>query len=170
MKAKESENEFVERHFKNVQDLYKKNGLTMKTEKTMKLTGKCKDDFEKWAMINATFIYDYAIENDDKTGIPTDEGRYFHYQDIDDFPNSFKFGVYVDFARERNLIVKVNYNAVSDNYYILIIEKNTVNMPESTHGNYHVHYNGSCSNEYIEDEPEAQTASIKKFDKIYNQR
>jgi len=62
----------------------------------MELTGKCKELFEKWLAMDEAF-FDFAIENDDDTGIPTYEGRYFHYVEFDYFPESMKFGVYVDF-------------------------------------------------------------------------
>ena len=121
----------------------------------MKLTGKCKEDFEKWALLNAEYIFDYAIENDDKTGIPTYEGRYFHYQDIDDLPKSMQYGVYVDFFDSVGIKISVNFtheNFRFDGWWFTILTNNDeIDKPFDTR-------------------QEARTKAIEKANDIYNER
>lgn len=128
----------------------------------MELTGKCKDAFYKWSLKNAQFIYDYAIENDDKTGIPSYEGTYFHFQDIDDYPESMKYGVYVDFFLANDIIVDIqpvlDYN--EDTYtkvlfYILNVTKL----------NFTPTFDNSVE---IETLSESRKQAIKKANEIFN--
>lgn len=73
----------------------------------MKLTDNCEKDFEKWLHENNHESYNYAIENNDDTGIPTYEGRYFHFQDIYNFPFSMQYGVLVDFFDSVEIYITI---------------------------------------------------------------
>ena len=121
----------------------------------MELTGKALTDFDKWALLQDG-LFDYAIENDDDKGIPTYEGRYFHYVHIHDMPLSMRYGVYVDFFDDFGMQIYVKPTSSIDNPWSVYID------------NFGQH----ILTEYIDcfTRPEARTEAIKQANQIYNKQ
>lgn len=117
----------------------------------MELTKKCKADFEKWFLLKE--YEDYYIENDNKTGVPTYEGRYMHYQGIEDFPDSMKYSVYVDFFDSKSLTIFIDFYHVKQFKYSI--------------WNYYVNVDGFQG--YLT-RKEARTEAIKKANTLYNKK
>ena len=126
----------------------------------MKLTGKCLEDFEKWfKKFDGIELFDLSVD--------IQYGAYISVEDVwDNLPDSFKYGVYVDFALSKNYVLDIHpvlkydeekYTSVQE-WVAYVIELNKA-----------VDLN---NDEAIECKtlPEAQKETIKKFDKIYNQR
>ena len=104
----------------------------------MKLTGKAKQEFEKWFL----------------KGMRTDEG-YDQYvmRSFSSKAESMKWGVYVDFADSLNNRVDIICRIC-----ILIME---------TQKGFAYTINGSVSDTF-KTRPEARTAAIEKFNEIFN--
>ena len=82
----------------------------------MELTGKCKEEFEKWFCLNDNVNEDYYVDADNKFT----EFRCIHFTE---FPQSMQYGVLVDFfdsvGIEINLLKSglINYYKIDDISY-----------------------------------------------------
>jgi hypothetical protein len=110
----------------------------------MKLTEKCKVDFEKW--FNATEISDLIIGT--VYHYYGDEDVYF-YDAFNNLPPSAKYGVYVDFFDSVGVSVEIMPLDCGISYYWLIND-NEMNDGET------------------DTRPEARTEAIEKANEIYN--
>lgn len=104
----------------------------------MKLTSKCKKEFEKW--LSKTKWKDTASKNN-------------FYLAFNDLPDSMQWGVYVDFFDFKNIIIEIEadyYDGWNFGAIITDIEGDYILVPmESTR-------------------VKARTAAIEKANKIYN--
>jgi hypothetical protein len=113
----------------------------------MKLTGKCLEDFNEWfKKYDGIELFDLSVD--------IQYGAYISVEDVwDNLPDSFKYGVYVDFFLENEM-------------YLMIRQK------EHLYSIY-IDWNGHhLLTEYIDCSTlsEARTEAIKKAVEIYNQR
>ena len=103
----------------------------------MKLQGKAKEDFEKWYSENRPTI-EFTINEDGET-----EEYKIWINQFYEHPNSMKYGVFVDFFRERLKF--------SEFYIFMGVYLKMINDPTFTPN-------------------EARTAAIEKANEIYNER
>ena len=68
----------------------------------MELTGKCKDDFEEWFLLN--------------NGLISLSETYL--EEFNEYPENMKIGVYVDFFDENKIHLDVVKSLFSDNLYL----------------------------------------------------
>ena len=106
----------------------------------MKLTEKCKIDFEKWFCLNDNVNEDYYVDSATKFI----EYRCIHFTEL---PPSMKYGVYVDFF---DTITKTNSNWTMGEEIV-----------------YDVYYNFEYEGMSIK---EAREQAILKANEIYNER
>jgi hypothetical protein len=111
----------------------------------MKLTGKCKQDFQNW-YFNQEIFDDYYISYVPKKGM-LDE---FKCIDFKELPKSMQYGVYVDFFDS----VGINIEITNDNKHIKTFWVD-VNAKET-------------DDIELNSRSEARTAAIKKANEIYN--
>ena len=110
----------------------------------MKLTGKCKEDFEKWYIkqgLNFNVVTD--VEGNKDT-------YYFPISYFNDYPKSMQYGVYVDFFDS----VGINIEITNDNKHIKTFWVD-VNAKET-------------DDIELNSRSEARTAAIEKANEIYN--
>jgi hypothetical protein len=105
----------------------------------MKLTGKCKEDFEKW--------YKKYIKSNSEKLISNTDVNYFSL-----LTNSMKYGVYVDFFDSVNLEIYIKKIAIEK--YSIYID----NIGHHVLDNY----------VFFKNLKEARTAAIEKANEIYN--
>ena len=111
----------------------------------MELTGKCKEEFEKWYLQNITEL---EIEID---------SCYHSELDIEMFyklPKSMRYGVYVDFFDSVGVVIDIDSEMVSENPFFDF----TIDGKDGHNGD---------GKEY-ETRPEARAAAIEKANEIYN--
>ncbi len=131
---------------------------TFKTTKSMKLTDKCKQDFEKWFSEPKNEEWDTIVVM-----------MNVHQLYIYDFPQAMQYGVLVDFFSEKYLKITIQYHPQLNQYSFNIIQvANLDNIKPTTQSIYHVHYNGHCDRVYYDIEEEAREQSITKANEIYN--
>ena len=113
------------------------------------LTGKCKEDFEKW------FKRLDGQEEEHEWFIYLTKGRNpigFFYE----FPFSMQYGVYVDFFDSVGLTLLINTETY-DCWWSTILEEDLMSP-----------YFESCKPIETESRNEARTKAIKKANEIYN--
>ena len=108
----------------------------------MKLTGKCKDDFEKY--LNKLRKHDTERKFADVEMILESQGYYF-----EDIPQSMQYGVYVDFFDSLGIDIDVFKSKFILKFY------NTVNGLESYP---------------FKTRQEARTKAIEKANELYNKQ
>ena len=110
----------------------------------MKLTGKAKEEFEKWY---DKMLIQFKKDNPKKLSWML-LARYF------DLPESMQFGVYQDFA--DSVGIEINIKKKIGGLFLIQINYN---------GKRH-HYLGVKNKHFTR--PEARTAAIEKFNEIFN--
>lgn len=117
------------------------------------LTGRCKEEFEKWHEESNSYV-EYYEENEDNTGIPTYEGRYMHFQIFTDFPLSMQIGVYEDFFDSVGIHISIANKPKDKGVFF---------------GGYIDEEDGrSPLGSQFKSRPGARTAAIEKANEIYN--
>ena len=113
----------------------------------MKLTGKCREDFEKWFMssdvFNLNFLHLQNIQVFDRT-------KHFYK-----YPDSMQYGVYVDFFDSVGIYVMDKHNEVARRFYYDISTKPMSN---------------DITSECNLTRPQARAAAIEKANEIYNSK
>lgn len=109
----------------------------------MKLTGKCKEDFEKWLLRGD--YHDLIIDALNLT-VANSITKSFH-----ELPDSMKYGVYVDWFDSVGINVLM-FTQDSENFYTNLLKK----------GRYLIRVGG------FKTRPEARTAAINKANSLYN--
>ena len=115
----------------------------------MKLTGKCKEDFEKWVISNKINQEILEVDSIDFYG------SYDLYDLLDKLPLSCKFGVYVDFFDSVGIRILIDMDFENEVYdkFVLYIE-----------------YKKHCFCNYgmnFKTRPEARTEAVKMANEIY---
>jgi len=106
----------------------------------MKLTGKCKEDFEKWLVCGEGRVNFYKYYSD-KHG---DDDPYLWFTEL---PTSMQYGVYVDFFDSVDLSISMNQ---SNKTYWYDIQETLDDCKE------------------VKTRPLARTQAIEKANEIYN--
>jgi hypothetical protein len=106
----------------------------------MKLTGKCKEDFEEWMLLNNKELLKYSEERYSEV---IDMSQLFKY-----LTDSMQYGVLVDFFDSVGIDVRVN----------------SLDFPLTNNFMYSV--DGKVK--YTETRQEARTKAIEKANEIYN--
>ena len=107
----------------------------------MELTGKCKQDFEKWLYSNRSKYIMFALYD------------YFNFIQL---PHSIQYGVYVDFFDSVGIVIDVSPNSyeksrIGDGFEWWISKES-----------------GSVNDFTPRTRPEARTKAIEKANEIYN--
>ena len=110
----------------------------------MKLTGKCKEDFEKW------FEPPLKENEKDPWGIALYGSMVAEFYSLTE---SMQYGVYVDFF--DSVGIKISIRNISDAYWFVINNVNTEGKKDRYEGRYM-------------SRPEARTKAIEKANEIYN--
>jgi hypothetical protein len=125
----------------------------------MKLTGKAKQDFEKWFVVNAenyeglsfsqiTIVKDYQLDL------------------FNQLTDSMQWGVLVDWGDSVGITISVRRKTSINKFSILIVDE----TESGSHTTYNVIANDDCDSTYRDSRPEARTAAIEKLDEIYNEK
>jgi hypothetical protein len=112
----------------------------------MKLTGKCKEDFEKWYM---QWVFN------EKTFLSLRFSSEQILENWNSLHQSEKYGVYVDFF--DSVGIKLSIRNISDAYWFVINNVNTKGKKDRHEGKYM-------------SRAEARTAAIEKANEIYNSK
>lgn len=115
----------------------------------MKLTGKCREDFEKWYVkqgLNFNVVTDVE-GNKDTYYIPV---SYFN-----DYPQSMQYGVYVDFF--DSVGIRISIRNIGDSYWYVINYPNKKGLQDRYEGKFM-------------SRPKARTAAIEKANEIHNSK
>ena len=105
----------------------------------MKLTGKCKEEFEKWLLYCGVYgEYEYHL----------DEDLVSHFENL---KTSMKYGVYVDFFDSVGIYVQIETRLFDNEHPVYIYHKRNYTRV----GRY-------------KKRPEARTTAIEKANEIYN--
>ena len=128
----------------------------------MKLTDKCKQDFEKWFLLS-----DYREQFSEGVKIIVGHSILGTFYCL---PLSMQYGVLVDFYSEKYLKITIQYHPQLNQYSFNIIQAaNLDNIKPTTHSIYHIHYNGHCDSVYYDTEKETREQAIIKANEIYNE-
>jgi len=109
----------------------------------MKLTGKCKEDFEKWLLCGDGKInFEKYYSDRDGSNDP--------YTWFMELPKSMQYGVYEDFFDSVDILIEIMPSESKSFYWI--INDNQMNSGET------------------DTRPQARLESIKEVNKIYNEK
>jgi hypothetical protein len=120
----------------------------------MKLTGKCKEDFEEWMLVNNKELVKFSEERYSEV---IDMSQLFKY-----LTDSMQYGVIVDFFDSVGFYIDVNHN------YRLEVEDNIIIL------GYYYELNILPNTHILEDaddyntRQEARIKAIEKANEIYN--
>ncbi len=123
----------------------------------MELTGKCKEEFEKW--FKATYCFMGNMQREGQQ-FETDEQFISKFEHFNISPSSMQYGVYVDF-----------FDSVG-----IGIVSNTFTISNETSYNFDIYHNGGylSNREALKDvckmRSEARTAAIEKANELFNER
>jgi hypothetical protein len=112
----------------------------------MKLTGKCREDFEKWFRPNVPFV-DINVFNHRST------------------PESMQYGVYVDFFDSVEINIDVCHNYILDGKIDNII---VLGYYYELNAQPNIHVSQDCEDHKTR--PESRAQAIEKADEIYNSK
>jgi hypothetical protein len=112
----------------------------------MKLTGKCKQDFQNW-YFNQEIFDDYYITYVPKKGM-LDE---FKCIDFKELPNSMQYGVYVDFFDSVGIYIQIETRIFDKEHPCYIYSKTVYNRVG-----------------LFKSRQQARTAAIEKANEIHN--
>ena len=111
----------------------------------MKLTGKCREDFEKWYVKNSDSLY---------------------YIDVfKELPESMQYGVYVDFFDSVGINIDVCHNYILDGKNDNII---VLGYYYELNAQPNIHVSQDCEDHKTR--PESRAQAIEKANEIYNSK